>query len=339
MDLSRYARQMVFYQIGERGQRRLADSRVVVAGCGALGSVISSLVVRAGVGHVRLIDRDFVELNNLQRQVLYDEDDVAAGLPKAAAAADKLKRVNSEIEIEGIVADLNSSNAERLLSGFDVVLDAIDNFEARYLINDLCIKTRTPWIYGAVIGSYGVTMNIFPGETACLRCLFPTPPAPGTVETCDTAGILGSTVNTIASLQVTEAIKMLIGADSDVSSGLLQVDVWDGEMQRTAVPRQANCPACIAHDFAYLNAARTSRTTSLCGREALQIVMPGDQQLNLPELAARLRNSGEVSENPFMLRFKVDSYELNIFADARAIIKGTTDETIARSLYAKYVGL
>jgi adenylyltransferase/sulfurtransferase len=339
MDLSRYARQTVFYQIGEKGQRRLAEGRAVVAGCGALGSVITSLLVRAGVGFVRMIDRDFVELNNLQRQVLYDEDDVRAGLPKAAAAAEKLRRVNSDIEIEGIVADLNSSNAERLLSGFDVVVDAIDNFEARYLINDVCVKTATPWIYGAVIGSYGVTMNILPGETPCLRCLFPQPPAPGTVETCDTAGILGPTVNVIASLQVTETIKLLTGARDDLNPGLLQVDVWDGEMHRSAVPRQEACPTCVDQEFAYLSAAHTSRTTSLCGRDAIQIVMHGDQKLDLPALAIRLRNSGEVIENPFMLRFKVDAYELNVFPDARVIVKGTTDETVARTLYAKYVGL
>jgi molybdopterin/thiamine biosynthesis adenylyltransferase len=339
MDLSRYARQAVAGQIGQPGQERLAQGRVVIAGCGALGSVMASLLVRAGVGHVRLIDRDFVELHNLQRQFLYDEEDVRSGLPKAVAAGQKLQRINSQIEIEPLVADLNAANAERLLADADVVLDAIDNFEGRYLINDVCVNAGTPWVYGAVIGAYGVTMDILPGRTACLRCLFPDAPAPGTLDTCDTAGILGPTVAVVAALQATEAIKLLIGAEADLSPGLLQVDVWDGETQRTNVPRQADCPACVRHEFAYLQATTTSRTTSLCGRDAIQIALPGDQRLDLPELATRLRNVGEVTENAFMLRLALDAYELNIFPDARMIVKGTTDETVARGLYAKYVGL
>lgn len=339
MDFSRYARQMVLYQIGEQGQRKLACSSLVVAGCGALGGVIATLLTRAGVGRIRLIDRDFIELNNLQRQILYDEDDVAAGMPKAAVAAEKLRRVSSQIEIEGVVADLNSSNAESLLSGFDLVLDAIDNFEARYLINDVCVKRSIPWIYGAVIGAYGVTMNILPEQAPCLRCLFPEPPAAGTVETCDVAGILGPIVTTIASVQATEAIKLLIGDATALSPGLLQVDLWDGEMQRTSVPRQADCPTCVQHDFVWLNAATTSQTTSLCGQDAIQIVMHTQQRLDLNELAERLASCGVVTVNPFMLRLQLPDHELNIFPDARAIIKGTTDESVARTLYARYIGL
>jgi molybdopterin-synthase adenylyltransferase len=339
MDTSRYARQMTAYQIGESGQRRIAAGSVVVAGCGALGSVIASLLVRAGVGRIRLLDRDFVELHNLQRQFLYDEDDVREGLPKAVAATQKLLRINSEITIEGLVADLNSDNAERLLADCDVVLDAIDNFEGRYLINDVCVSTGTPWVYGAVIGAYGVTMTVRPGQTACLRCLFPDAPAPGTVDTCDTAGILGPTVAVIAALQATEALKLLVGAEADLNPGLLQVDVWDGELQRTAVPRQADCQTCVRREFPYLQAATTSRSTSLCGRDAIQIGMVGAPQLDLTALAARLAQVGEVTANAFMLRLAVDGYELNVFPDARAIIKGTTDETVARGLYAKYVGL
>ncbi len=338
MNLSRYARQMVHYQIGEAGQRKLSQSRVVVAGCGALGSAAASLLVRAGVGYVRLLDRDFVELNNLQRQLLYDEQDVREGLPKAIAAAQKLQRINSQVEIEPHVADLSSANAEQLLGGCDLVVDAIDNFEGRYLINDVCLKQGVPWIYGAVIGTFGVTMNILPETGPCLRCLFPQV-LPGSFETCDTAGILGPTVVTLASLQVTEAIKLLTGKFDDLNEGLLQVDVWDGEMHRSLVERGTDCPACVGREFTYLQADTSSSTTSLCGRQAIQIVMHGGHRLDLNQLAERLRSVGEVTVNPFMLRVLVDSYELNIFADARAIIKGTTDATIARTLYSKYVGL
>jgi adenylyltransferase/sulfurtransferase len=339
MDLSRYSRQMAHCQIGTAGQQRLAQSRVVVVGCGALGSVSASLLVRAGIGYVRLIDRDFVELHNLQRQLLFDEDDVRSGLPKAVAAAEKLRRINSEIEIEALVADLVSSNAERLLGGCDLIVDAIDNFEGRYLLNEVAVSIGTPWIHGAVIGSYGVTMNILPGRTACLRCLYPHAPAPGSLDTCDVAGILGPTVNVIAALQVTEALKLLTGAEGDLNPGLLQVEVWDGEMQRLQVPRAADCPTCVGRQFPYLQADTTSRLTSLCGRDAIQISMPNAGQLDLARLAERLGAVGEVTVNAFMLRVKIDSYELNIFADARAIIKGTTDEAVARTLYARYVGL
>ena len=338
MDLSRYARQIVHYQIGEAGQRKLCESRVVVAGCGALGSAAASLLVRAGVGYVRLLDRDFVELNNLQRQLLYDEQDVREGLPKAVAAAQKLGRINSQVAIEPHVVDLNSANAEQLLGGCDLVVDAIDNFEGRYLINDVCLKHGVPWIYGAVIGTFGVTMNILPEAGPCLRCLFPQAP-PGSFETCDTAGILGPTVVTLASLQVTEAIKLLTGKLDDLNDGLLQVDVWDGEMHRSRVERVADCPVCVGREFTYLQADSTSRTTSLCGRDAIQIVRHGDHKLDLTQLAESLRSVGEVTVNAFMLRVVIDTYELNVFSDARAIIKGTTDETVARTLYSKYVGL
>lgn len=339
MDLSRYARQVVVSQVGETGQRRLAQGRVVIAGCGALGSMVASLLVRAGVGHVRLIDRDFVELHNLQRQFLYDEEDVRSGLPKAVAAGEKLERINSEVEVEPVVADLDGANAARLLAGAQVVLDALDNFEGRFLINDVCVSTGTPWIYGAVIATYGVTMNILPCQTACLRCLFPQAPAPGTVDTCDTAGILGPTVTAVASLQAAEAIKLLTGATSDLNPGLLQVDIWDGETHRLMVARHENCPVCVRREFHYLATGTTSRTTSLCGRDAVQISHPGSQRVNLAELACRLETVGEVTANPFMVRVIVDGYELNVFPDARAIVKGTHDETVARSLYAKYVGL
>lgn len=339
MDLSRYARQMICPHVGHARQCRLAQSRVAIAGCGALGCQTASLLTRAGVGALRLIDRDFVELNNLQRQVLYDEEDVRSRTPKAAAAAAHLQGVNSQVKIEGVVADLTSMNVAALLGDVDLVLDAVDNFETRYLINDFCVSTGTPWIYGGVVGSYGLTMNILPGRTPCLRCLLPEAPEPGAVDTCDTAGILAPVVSVVGAVQVTEAMKMLTGAYSDLRRGLLSVEVWDGEMQTVEVSRRSDCATCMQRDYTYLNAANTSRTVTLCGRDAVQISLHGAPSLDLADLAARLRNCGEVTENAHLLRFTADPYELNIFSDARAIIKGTTDATVARTLYAKYVGL
>jgi molybdopterin-synthase adenylyltransferase len=338
MDQSRYARQVACLEIGRAGQARLAGARVAVVGCGALGSIAASLLVRAGTGAVRLIDRDFVELNNLQRQMLYEEDDVVSGVPKAVAAAERLRRANSEVKVEPVVADFHSTNAVALLSDCDVLVDAVDSFETRYLINDLALSTGTPWVYGALIGTYGVVMAILPGETACLRCLVPEPPAPGTVETCDTAGVIGPIVTAVASFQVTEVMKLLCGAREALCDGALQIDVWDGEARRVKVARQPDCPACVRGQLTYLGAAHTSRTTSVCGRDAVQVSVPAGAGLDLPALAARLRAAGEVVENAFMLKMRVDGYELNIFPDARAIIKGTTDEVVARTLYARYVG-
>lgn len=339
MTLNRYSRQMACGAIGRAGQERLASSRVCVLGCGALGTASASLLARAGVGNLRLIDRDFVELHNLQRQSLFSEADAQAGMPKAVAAARRLREINSEIEVEGVVADFNSTNAVRLIEGCDLVLDAVDNFEGRYLLNEVALKAGLPWVHGAVIASYGVTMTVMPGRSACLRCLYPDTPGAGTVDTCDTAGILGPVVTVIAALQATEAMKLLTGALDDLNDGLLQVDVWDGEMRRYPLPRREDCPACVGGQAPYLEATSTSRTTSLCGRDAIQITVAGDERLDLAQLADRLRSVGEILENPFMLRAMIDGYELNIFPDARVIIKGTTDETTARTLYSRYVGL
>jgi adenylyltransferase/sulfurtransferase len=338
IESSRYSRQIILPQIGTAGQKRLAEGRIAIAGCGALGSASATLAVRAGIGYVRLIDRDFVELSNLQRQTLYTEADVESGMPKAAIAAERLRAANSEVEVEGIVTDLTAANAESLLGGFDVIVDAIDNFEARFLINDLALKTGTPWVYGAVIATYGLTMDVLPGEGPCLRCLLPDPPAPGSVDTCATAGVFGPVVECIAALQVAETVKLLLGLRDDLRSGLAEFDVWDGELRVTDVPRAADCPACVRGEYEYLNASATAETVSLCGRDTLQIAVSRRDPLDLDDLANRLEADRPVKRTPFMLRFEAEGHELNVFADGRAIVKGTTDETVGRILYAKYVG-
>lgn len=335
---SRYSRQTILPMVGAAGQERLRAGRVVVAGCGALGASSAAMLVRAGVGHVRLIDRDFVELSNLQRQGLYTEADVESGLPKAAIAAERLRAVNSEVEVEGIVDDLNPSNAMDLLGGVDVIVDAIDNFEARFLINDVSLETRTPWVYGAVISTYGLTMDILPCEGPCLRCLLPSPPSPGSVDTCATAGVFGPIVECIAALQVAEVLKLLLGRHDELRRGLAELDVWDCELRITEVPHQAECPACVAGEREYLRARATAETVSLCGRDALQISVARGEPLDLADLADRLEAGRAVKRTPFMLRFEAEGHELNVFADGRAIVKGTTDETVGRMLYAKYVG-
>ncbi|MGQ9625668.1 MAG: ThiF family adenylyltransferase [Anaerolineae bacterium] len=337
-DLARYSRQIILAEFGEEKQRKLLSSYAVLVGCGALGSVIANNVVRAGLGKLRIIDRDYIELNNLHRQVLFDEKDIAENLPKAVAAARKLKAINSEVEVEAVVADFNPDNAEKLLSGADLVLDGTDNFEARYLINDVCLKRGLPWIYSGVIASYGMTMNILPGKTPCLRCFIAEMPPPGTVPTCDTAGVLGAIVGTIGSLASVEAIKLLTGWGQP-NPGLIAVDLFDPSFEVLKVERREDCPACAEGHYEFLEAGTPTRAASLCGREAVQITISKAAPLSLPKLASRLEKIGRVSFNEFLLRFQVDDYELTIFPDARAIIKGTNDETLARTLYAKYVGL
>jgi adenylyltransferase/sulfurtransferase len=338
-DLERYIRQIVFPEMGEAGQQALLNASVTLVGCGALGSAMANLLVRAGVGRLIIADRDFVELNNLQRQNLYDETHVARNLPKAVAAAERLRAINSEIEIVPHVTDVNPGNIESLVRGADLVLDGNDNFEVRYLINDICIKLGIPWVYAAVIGSSGMTATIIPGETACLRCLFPDMPAPGTVPTCETAGILGPVVQLIASIATTEGIKLLTSRGT-LNQGLIAVDVWDHTYEVfESAGRRSNCPACSLNQLEYLNAQVGSRTTSLCGRNAVQISVPGAGPLDLAEMARRLETVGEVSANEYLLLLKVDGYEITLFPDARAIIKGTGDEAVARTLYSKYVGI
>jgi adenylyltransferase/sulfurtransferase len=338
--LERYARQVVLEQIGEAGQQRLLSATAAVVGCGALGTNVANGLVRAGVGRVRLIDRDFVELNNLQRQVLFDEEDVAQGLPKAIAAAGKLRRINSQVQVEPVVTDVNPENVERLIGDVDLVLDGTDNFETRLLINDACIKLGLPWIYGGVVATYGMTMAIIPGETPCFRCFLSDLPAPGSTPTCDTVGVLGPAATVIAALEVTEAVKLLTGQVDALHGRLLCFDVWAGTLDRLSMGKgDEPCPACDQGRFEFLEAREGSWATSLCGRDAVQVNVRQDARVSLPGLARRLRASGQVSYNDYMLRFRVDGYELNVFPDGRAIIKGCTDPAVARTLYARYVGM
>jgi len=335
----RYARQTLFAGIGHAGQDRLLASRVAIIGCGALGTVLANNLARAGVGYLLIADRDYIELNNLQRQVLFDEEDLRRGLPKAVAAANRLRQINSTIQIEPLVEDINAENVEEIVGNVDLVLDGTDNFETRYLINDACVKAGKPWIYSGVIAAYGVTMNIIPGDTCCLRCVFPAMPLPGTMPTCDTAGVLNGIVGAITGIASTEALKLLVGSDK-VRRDMFWMDLWENTSDRVEIPRQPDCPTCGAGRFEFLETLAEQQSTSLCGRNAVQ-VRPGSRQrdkLALLQLADRLRPVGEVAYNDYLLRFRVDGYEFTVFPDARAIIKGTDDQTLARSLYARYIG-
>lgn len=340
-ELSRYSRQILFEDIGLEGQRRLRSSRVAIIGCGALGSVSADLATRAGIGLVRIVDRDYIEMNNLQRQILFDEEDVKNGLPKAIAARNKLEKINSEVQIEALVSDVNYTNVERLISDVDLVLDGTDNFETRFLLNDACVKVGKPWVYGACVGSYGLCFAIIPAQTPCLRCIFEEAPPPGISPTCDTAGVLSSIVHIIAAMQVTETLKILTGNSENLNKYLLMIDVWEGKYQALRVlwdKASGNCPACGQRHFEFLEAKKASHTTSLCGRNAIQVSPVNSQHLNFEILARRLNEVGEVNYNEFLLRLCVDSYELTVFRDGRAIIKGTQDVSVARGLYAKYIG-
>ncbi|MDW8317836.1 MAG: ThiF family adenylyltransferase [Anaerolineae bacterium] len=340
-DLSRYARQIIFPGLGEAGQRRLLASTVVVVGCGATGSIIANHLARAGVGRLRIVDRDFIELNNLQRQVLFDEEDIAQGLPKAEAARRKLSRINSQITVEGIVADVTADNILSLLEGADLAMDGADNFETRFLLNDACVKLGLPWVYTGVIASYGMTMTIRPGETPCLRCLLGDLPAPGTVPTCDIAGVLGPAVAVMASMAAGEALKLLAGFGQLNTGALLNYDLLDHSLERFEVLRRPDCPACGRREFEFLHAQAGSRTVTLCGRNAVQISAAGRPAVDLARLAEQLRTAGEtvLVVNPYLLRAALNGLEVTVFPDGRAIVKGTEDEATARTLYAKYVGM
>ncbi|MFO0876575.1 MAG: ThiF family adenylyltransferase [Gemmataceae bacterium] len=339
--LDRYSRQMRFYGIGEAGQRKLQQARVTLCGCGALGTVLANVLVRAGVGHVRVVDRDFIETSNLQRQVLFDENDVAEQLPKAEAAARKLRAINSQITIESVVTDIDRTNIVALCEDADLILDGTDNFEIRYLINDVAVKLNKPWVYGGCIGSHGQVLPILPGETPCLRCVFEAAPSPGEAGTCETAGVLGPIVNIVASLQATEAIKILTGNLDQVNRELTYLDIWDNIHRRIKVAPllgKVDCPCCKHRRFEWLDGAHGSQTTSLCGRNAVQVSHRTPSRLNFEEMARHLGTMGEVSFNRFLLKFSVESYEFTVFPDGRAIIKGTNDTEKARTLYARYIG-
>lgn len=335
----RYSRQSRFWAIGRAGQERLRAGRVLVVGCGALGSAGANLLARAGVGQITIVDRDFVELSNLQRQLLFEEVDAAAGTPKAIAAARAVARINSEVEVRPFVADLTPANVEHFVAQADVVLDGTDNFETRYLVNDACVKLGIPWVYGGAIGSTGMSMTIVPGETPCFRCLFPNPQPVGTMETCETAGVLAASVVMVVALQCTEAMKLLVGDREHISRGLTALDVWTNDyLQAQGRLRDPDCPCCGQRRFDYLDALVTSRTASLCGRDAIQVSPGQPLRLDLEEISRRLGPTGPVTSSDYLVRFSVEGHEMTVFADGRAIIKGTTDLSVARSLYARYVG-
>jgi len=331
---SRYSRQIRFAPLGEAGQRRIREARVVLVGCGALGTVLADLLTRAGAGTLRIVDRDFVEWSNLQRQVLFDESDAREGLPKAVAAAQHLVRVNSEVTLEPVIADLTPANIDELFEGATLILDGTDNFETRFLINDYGVRENLPWIYCAAVGSYGLKLAVIPGRTACLRCLYPEPPG-GAQPTCETDGVLGPVTAAIAALAAGDALKLL--ATGDLEARLTTVDVWSGEIRQIAPPaRDPICPCCARREFVHLTGVRRA-PISLCGRNAVQI-HERSRPLDLADLARRLAPFATVRSNEFALRAQIDPYELTVFPDGRAIIKGTTDTGLARSLYARYVG-
>ena len=342
----KYSRQMLFAAIGEQGQEQLLASCAVVAGCGAIGAAAANLLVRAGVGRVRIVDRDFVEPSNLQRQTLFDEADARDALPKAAAAERKLRSINSGVVVEGVVADVNPENAEQLLDGFDLILDGTDNFETRFLINDFAVKSGKPWIYAAAVASYGLTMAIRPGVTACLACLLGFDReanghghgrTAGLDETCDTVGVLGPIVNLIAALEVAEATKILAAREAALHGRLISCDVWSGRFQAIHVARNPDCPVCVRREFAHLDGEAQPHIT-MCGRDSVQIHERG-RALDLGLLKNRLAPTVEgLRHNEFLLRFRIAPYEITVFADGRAIFKGTKDPAVARSLYARYIG-
>jgi molybdopterin/thiamine biosynthesis adenylyltransferase len=332
----KYSRQILFAEIGEAGQQCLLEARAVLVGCGALGTALANLLVRAGLGHLRIIDRDFVEPSNLQRQTLFDEADARDALPKAVAAERRLRAINSDVQIEGVVADLGPQNAEELLSGFPLILDGTDNFETRFLLNDAAVKHSVPWIYAAAVSSYGVTMTIRPGATACLACLLDSRLQQGIEETCDTVGVLAAAAGVIASIQAAEAIKLLVGKTEALHGRLISFDVWSGRYQAIHVQRNADCRACGRRDFRHLSGEGRAHIT-LCGRNSVQI-HERHRPVDLAQMSELLKPHGAVRHNDFVLKFWHEPYEMTLFPDGRAIIKGTTDKTIARSLYARYVG-
>ena len=334
----RYSRQILFRGIGAEGQRRLAAGRVAIVGCGATGSALASLLARAGVGKLRIIDRDYVEASNLQRQSLFDEVDASESLPKAIAAARKIAGFNSEIMVEARVEDVVPRNIQVLLEGMDVILDGTDNFETRYLVNDYAVKASLPWIYAAAVGSYGVTLNVLPGKTACLACIFPDTPQ-GMVETCETSGILNTAVNVVASVAATEALKLLVGGEAlgRLRETLWSFDVWNNEQAEIAAGKpRAGCRACGERDFVHLAGEGRPHIT-MCGRNSVQI-HERSRPIDFAEMQRRLESLGIVRHNEFVLKFWREPYEMTLFPDGRAIIKGTTDTGVARSLYARYVG-
>lgn len=337
--MQRYSRQVLFNEIGAAGQERLAAARVLLVGCGALGSSHAEMLARAGVGNLRIVDRDFVELSNLQRQTLFSEADALERLPKAIAARNRITAINSSINVEPIVADINNSNVESFLEGCDLVLDGSDNFQVRYLLNDACVKRGKKWIYGAAVSSYGSTMTIMPGETPCLRCIFDEMPDAGSAPTCDMAGVIMPIITTVSAIQVSEALKILVGDLDSLHGSLMQFDVWANDRQKIKLGKpDPDCTACGQRKFEFLDADNAEFSAVLCGRDAVQIASPRETTLDLPALAERLERLTEVKLNEYLLRFTSGENEITVFRDGRAIIQGTDDVAHARSLYAKFIG-
>jgi len=336
----RYSRQMLFTPIGRQGQERLLQKRVAIVGAGALGTVLANHLVRAGVGFVRLIDRDFVEPSNLQRQMLYDEEDARQQLPKAIAAGEKLHRINSHVTIDPVVADVTPANAESLLADVELILDGTDNFPIRYLINDVSIKHGIPWVYGGAVRDRGMFAVIRPGETPCYRCLFPQPPA-GHGETCDTVGVIGPIVHIVASYQAAEGLKLLLDDTAHVNPCLVQFELWANEHSQMDLShgRNQTCPACVRRQFDYLEERIEGEIyTTICGRDSVQITPAGAQPVDLSRLAHRLQPLGTIMLNNYLLRFRQNDFTLVFFPDGRVLVQGTQDITVARSLYARYTG-
>jgi len=339
--MNRYQRQTLLPQIGEAGQERLARARVLLIGCGALGTVIAEQMARAGVGYLRICDRDLVETTNLQRQVLFDESDVAAARPKAIAAAERLRAINGSIRVDPRVVDVHSGNIELLLEGVDLVLDGTDNAETRYLVNDAAIKHSMPWVYGACVGTSGRVMAVLPMTRPCLRCMFPHPPGPGELETCDTAGVLAAAASVVASLQVVEAMKILL-SDPASARELVTIELWPLRIRTilTAEAQRADCPCCVFRKFEFLDARPGQAATSLCGRNTVQVRPSADATIDMDAAASRLATVGSVDKNPFFVRCALRDSELSVtlFPDGRAMVHGTADLALARSIYARFIG-
>jgi len=335
----RYSRQELFAGIGPEGQAKIRAARVVVVGCGALGSSLAEMMVRAGVAGLTVVDRDYVEESNLQRQSLFEEADAAAGMPKAVAAEAKLRRINSDVEVRGVVADLSTENADELLKGADLVLDGTDNFEARFLVNDVCVREGIPWVYGACVGAYGLALLVRPRVSPCLRCVLEEMPAPGSGPTCDTAGVVAPIVHVVAGVQAGEALKVLAGRTESLLPGVVTIDLWQGLFEVMDLRGRAPwCPACTEGRYDYAVKGAAGASAVLCGRDAVQVRAPRGTRVDLPALAARLRAAGAVVANEHLVRFVGGDGELVVFADGRAIVKGVRDAAQARGLYAKYVG-
>ncbi|MEO8649004.1 MAG: ThiF family adenylyltransferase [Acidobacteriota bacterium] len=335
----RYIRQILFPEIGREGQERLSLSTVMLVGCGALGASHAETFARAGVGRLKIVDRDFVEYSNLQRQSLFTETDASNHVPKAAAAKARLVEINSSVEVEAIITDINNSNVESLIDGCDLVVDGSDNFQVRYLVNDACVKADKPWIYGAAVSSYGATMTIIPGRTPCLRCIFEEMPDAGTSPTCDTSGVIMPIIASISAVQSAEAIKYLVGDIESLHGSLLQIDIWQNDWRKIKLGSpNPDCVTCGRRNFQFLDAEASGFAAVLCGRDAVQIVPPQRTSINLNEFSSRIALVTGVTVNEYLVRFDADGREMTVFADGRAIIKGTDDIAAARSLYARYVG-